>query len=115
MISARKRNVAQIKRSVVKELPWLQPLAWTRENECPLTFPVKAEDRDRLRAYLISRKIYCAVHWPLRGTPMEAANAAFISDHELSLPIDQRYGADEMRYLLDCLRKYGRENDAETD
>ncbi len=115
MLSARKRNTAQMKKAVTEEFPWLQPLAWTRENECPLTFPVKVRKRDALRAYLISKEIYCAVHWPLQGTPMESAGTASVSGQELSLPIDQRYHADEMEYLLNCLRCYGREAYAETD
>lgn len=107
MISARIRNTEQIKKVIVEECSWLHPLAWTRENEMPLTFPIMVQDRDALRAYLISKDIYCAVHWPLKDTPMEALATSVVSDHELSFPIDQRYGAGEMEYLLNCLRCYG--------
>lgn len=115
MRSARKWNAAQIQKAVMEEFPWIQPLAWTRENECPLTCPIKVCNRDALRAYLISKKIYCAVHWPLQGTPMETMETAAVSNQELSLPIDQRYYGDEMEYLLNCLRCYGKEIYAETD
>ena len=113
--SARKRNAARIQTAVMEEFPWIQPLAWTRENECPLACPIKVRERDALRAYLISKNVYCAVHWPLRGTPMEAMETAAVSDQELSLPIDQRYHEAEMEYLLNCLRRYGKEIYAETD
>lgn len=115
MISARKRNTEQIKIGIAAECPWLHPLVWIRENERPLTFPVRVRERDTLRAYLISKDIYCAVHWPLQGTPMKELPTSAIADQELSLPIDQRYGADEMEYLLNCLRCYGKEVYAETN
>lgn len=115
MLSSRKRNAAQIQKAVMEEFPWIQPLAWTRENECPLICPIKVRKRDALRAYLISKKIYCAVHWPLQGTPMETMETAAVSDQELSLPIDQRYHGAEMKYLLNCLRCYGKEIYAETN
>lgn len=115
MISSRKKNAERMKTAIVEEFPWLRPLAWTRENECPLFLPVETEKRDKLRAYLISKNVYCAVHWPLRGTPMEAMGTAIISDRELSLPIDQRYHGAEMEYLLDCLRCYGKDTYAEAD
>lgn len=115
MISTRKRNAARMKETITEEFPWLRPLAWTHENECPLFFPVKAQNRDALRAYLISKDVYCAVHWPLQGTPMEAMKTVAVSEQEISLPIDQRYHVVEMEYLLDCLRCYGKETYAETN
>lgn len=115
MLFTRQKNAAQVKNMVARQFPWLQPLAWPRRGECSLVLPVKTEHRDALRAYLVERGVYCAVHWPLRGTPMETLETASVSDQELSFPIDQRYHAAEMEYLFNCLRDYGKETHAETD
>lgn len=114
LISTRKRNAAQVQSALAEGFSWLQPLAWPRGDSCPMLLPVMVQNRDELRAYLTSKKIYCAIHWPLRGTSMESTSVASVSERELSLPIDQRYGAAEMNYLLECLRQYGRIH-AETD
>lgn len=46
-----------------------------------------AEERDRLRYQLESRRIYAAVHWPLPG----GGPAAETSARLLTLPVDHRY------------------------
>ena len=73
----------------------------------PLTFPVYVTDRDMFRKYLIEHQIYCAVHWPLEGTELEGnSDAEWISDHILSLPIDQRYGVSHLKYLKSVIDGY---------
>ncbi len=71
-------------------------------NVCPLGFPVFSKDRDYVKHNLIERKIYPPVHWNL---PLDISKEEFglswdISRHILTIPIDQRYGLNEMDYVL---------------
>ncbi len=73
-----------------------------------LAFPVYARQRDGLRGFLMDQRIYCAVHWPI-GEDIIYQDTIWIGRHILSLPIDQRYGEEEIAYLLDCVKCAGEE------
>lgn len=68
--TARRNNYQQLQRRLGR-ITELQPLCEPDDKACPLTFSVKVELRDCLRSYLIEHKVFCAVHWPVQGTPME--------------------------------------------
>lgn len=77
------------------------------EKCCPLFVPVliPAEERDALRKYLIDNGIYCPVHWPeVMGTTVG------LRANEMSLICDQRYTAENMEYMMDCISKFYVEN-----
>lgn len=77
------------------------------KGECPLAYPIRVRNRDKLRKYLMDHQIYCAVHWPFDGCqPQIRLMAKRNAEELLSLPIDQRYGAKEIDYLCDVLSKY---------
>lgn len=66
--------------------------------DTPLFLPIfmKTEDRDALRKHLISKGIYCPIHWP------EVMGAeAGVRVNELSLICDQRYAEGDMRTIAD--------------
>lgn len=87
----------------------LQPAIALDDDECPLVFPIRVSKRDALRQYLMARKIYCAVHWPRDGVMEDQRTFAVdCSDQLLSLPIDQRYGEEEMDYLAEVVKEYYR-------
>jgi len=77
------------------------------EKDCPFTLPVVVPDRDSFHKYLADNKIYCAIHWPFDGL---AANkrplALTLANTVISLPIDQRYGEEEMAYLFNVIAAY---------
>jgi len=104
LIHARRKNFMRLKELLTMGTFRIEPIVKISGNECPLTFPIRVKDRDAVREYLISQKIYCAIHWPLYGAPRETS----VSNQELSLPIDQRYGETEMQYLADSLYRYRR-------
>lgn len=80
------------------------------EEECPFVFPVRVPNRDMFRKYLIDNKIFCAVHWPVDGIrEAEREVAVYNSNTLISLPIDQRYDAKHMDYMVDVILKYGGE------
>lgn len=79
------------------------------EDICPLGFPVVAEDREYIKQELIKRQIYTPVHWNL---PPEVDKDEFsisweISRHILTIPTDQRYGINDMNYVLTQIREIG--------
>ena len=67
------------------------------------TLPILLNNRDEIRKRLMRKRIYCAVHWP--EADMLTEHARRISRRILSLPIDQRYGHDEMGYLVNSLKE----------
>lgn len=79
-----------------------------RSEECPFCYPIRTENRDSFRSYLIQNRVYAAVHWPFdRIKENERPQAKQMSDEFLSLPIDQRYGETEIRYMMDVISGYG--------
>lgn len=79
------------------------------DDVTPLYFPVYAQwGRDRIQKFLASKNIYAPVVWPL---PKQCENKVspkvlWIYEHILAIPCDQRYGDEEMQYILDNIEKY---------
>lgn len=72
-----------------------------QSGDCPLFVPICVPEnrRDALRRALISREIYCPVHWPVSALHRLDAQTRTIYETELSLVCDQRYGTSEMRRI----------------
>lgn len=63
----------------------------------PLGFPIRVQDRDRVRQVLFSQEIYPPVHWEIGGVvPDRFQGSHRLSAEIMTLPCDQRYGLDEM-------------------
>jgi len=76
-------------------------------EDIPLVFPfmVSPNYRNRIRTLLSESRIFCPVHWPM---PKEmkvnaGAGACELSYSILSIPIDQRYTVDDMKYIYGVL------------
>lgn len=79
------------------------------EGECPFALPLRVRKRDLFRKYLLENHVYCAVHWPTDSFMVpERKQAKDNAEQLISLPIDQRYGRDEMDYMIDIIKRYGR-------
>ena len=77
-------------------------------DAAPLYYPVYAEDRDDLQKYLALRGVYAPTLWPV-GTENKdvlSQEERYIYEHILALPIDQRYGAREMKRVVEVLDQY---------
>ncbi|MBD5522410.1 MAG: UDP-2,4-diacetamido-2,4,6-trideoxy-beta-L-altropyranose hydrolase [Lachnospiraceae bacterium] len=75
----------------------------------PLYFAIYADDRDGLQSFLTARGIYAPVLWPI-GKENEGcltADERYIFEHMLALPMDQRYGREEMEYIVETMEAYG--------
>ncbi len=73
----------------------------------PFGFPILVEDRDRVYRYLADHGVIGEIQWILPTqyyTPGE--DAQLLSDHNIMLQCDQRYGTDEMLRMADCLKNY---------
>ena len=79
------------------------------EGRSPLYFPIYVHGRERLQVYLSSHGIYAPVLWPLgiENGKFLTGDEEFIYKHLLALPMDQRYGREEMEYIIDTINGYG--------
>jgi len=75
----------------------------------PLYFPVYIKkERKTFQTFLADHRIYAPIVWP-RPIPCENAigkDAEWIYEHVLSIPCDQRYGEEEIGYILEVIRSY---------
>lgn len=75
----------------------------------PLYYPVYAAHRDELQRFLSSRGVYAPTLWPVGKENADALSEEeiYIFEHILALPIDQRYGPEEMQYIVQMVNRYG--------
>jgi dTDP-4-amino-4,6-dideoxygalactose transaminase len=108
-IEQRRRNYQHLLQGMQRMQLLVQPLYdQLPPGVTPLGFPITCDRRDDLRLCLIQRRIYPPIHWPL---PQNEAVERFdhlvdLSQRILTLPIDQRYGAEDMEYILDSMTRW---------
>jgi hypothetical protein len=75
------------------------------ESVCPLAFPTRTPHRDSLQQYCASKGIFLPIHWlrPAVVSPDDFPEATTLAEHELTIPIDQRYGSRHMDYVLEAI------------
>jgi dTDP-4-amino-4,6-dideoxygalactose transaminase len=72
----------------------------------PIGFPVIVENRDAIRAGLFEQQIYPPVHWELtESVPSDFKDSHRLSRQIMTIPCDQRYGLEEMQFIIDVFRK----------
>lgn len=71
----------------------------------PLFFPIYVKDRAAFQKKLAQQEIYAPVLWPVH-TPAVMINDSIkrIYDEILMLPIDQRYGVNDMQRMVDVIK-----------
>lgn len=71
-------------------------------DDCPLFVPILVanERRDSLKRYLVDKKIYCPVHWPISELHHLESRTRALYEGELSLVCDQRYTLDDMQRIV---------------
>lgn len=77
-------------------------------TDSPMFVPVLVPNgkRNDLRQYLISKKIYCPVHWPISEFHKLDEEELFIYNNELSLVCDQRYAQEDMLRIVDTVKRF---------
>lgn len=79
------------------------------DDTCPIMFPVYVgKERSALRQKLIDHRIYCPIHWPapIQLTPAARLSSDGIYNHIMSIPCDQRYGAEEMQRIAHLINTF---------
>lgn len=55
----------------------------------------------------MEHKIYCAVHWPMETKEQcEIKTNMELTKHMLSLPLDQRYDLEHMKYMVEIVNEF---------
>lgn len=63
----------------------------------PFSLPILVENRDAVQKQLAQKGVYAPVLWPIDEKARKTCElSAYISDHMLSIPIDQRYNYDDI-------------------
>lgn len=77
------------------------------DEVCPLGYILRlgSKRRDRVRAGLMKSNVYTAVHWPplSQVTPEDCPGATRLTEEILTLPVDHRYGEDDMEWVAQQL------------
>lgn len=77
------------------------------ESEIPLVYPLLISNGNSLRMELIKKKIFVARYWPNVLEWCQKENFEYrMSFDMISIPIDQRYNKDDMKYIVDNIFKY---------
>lgn len=63
----------------------------------PFSLPILVEKRDEVQKQLAQQGVYAPVLWPIGDNAKKVCEiSAYVSDHMLSIPIDQRYNYDDI-------------------
>ena len=107
LIEKRKHNAAFLANKLIDSFGILPAVSFM-SDECPFVLPIRINNRDDFRSYLIDKKVYCAVHWPADGImENERCQSVRNSRELLSLPIDQRYNENDLTNILQAISTYG--------
>lgn len=74
--------------------------------DVPLAYPYLCKDKN-LRNRFIEKKIYVPFFWKSDGQSecMKSLDSTYLSEHLLPLPIDQRYGQNDMTKILEVINE----------
>jgi len=67
-------------------------------------YPFLVDDAREIRQKLANMKIYVPTLWPNVAQKDDGSIACNFANNILPLPIDQRYGRDDMNRILEALR-----------
>ena len=74
--------------------------------ECPLVYPYWADNGSAIKKQLIEQQVFVATYWPnvfewCKLTDLECE----LADHVVCIPIDQRYGIEDMKYMCEKIEE----------
>lgn len=73
----------------------------------PMVYPYMIIDGDKLRHKLIQNGIFVAKYWANIAKPANPESIENgLAKHLIPLPIDQRYGLKEMKYILKIIKEF---------
>lgn len=75
-------------------------------DDVPLVYPLLMENGDELRAKLIQNKIFCARYWPNVLADADKYTIEYdLASNIVAIPIDQRYGVEDMDRIIGIIKK----------
>lgn len=75
--------------------------------ECPMVYPFFHLNGEEIRSFLISKKVFVAKYWPnVLNEVGESTVEHQFAKNIVAIPIDQRYGTEEMDTILNLLRSF---------
>lgn len=75
------------------------------DDEVPLYCPILCENRSLVQPLLVKNAVFAPVVWPKADCcPEVDADADYLYDHILCIPIDQRYDMDDMERIVNILK-----------
>ena len=75
-------------------------------EEVPMIYPFETELGQNLRKKLIANKVFVAKYWSnVDEWAGEEAMETWMANHILPLPIDQRYDEEDMKRIVDLIKK----------
>ena len=105
LIEIRKQNYNYLEKNLKNKI--ISPVLEKNSDNCKLFFPVYIKNRDGFQKYLGENKIYCPIHWPIDDDRLlQFKNIDYISKNIISIPIDQRYNEDDMKFVCNILNNY---------
>lgn len=105
MITKRKENLQCLRENLLDKK--IELLFEENYDYIPFALPVYSKSRDNFRKHLIDHNIFCAVHWPVEDEGLKANNVLHeIVGSIISLPLDQRYDENYMKYMVQMIGKY---------
>lgn len=84
---------------------------FSQYKESPLYLPILVDDRNEMQKFLIEKNIYTSILWPVpKYTALKLSKStAYIYEHLLCIPCDQRYGIENMEEIVYFIKQYGKE------
>ena len=77
------------------------------DDAVPMVYPYLTDDKD-LKKRLIAEKIFVATYWPNVLEWCKPNDWEFqLAEKTVFIPIDQRYGEEDMNRIIDIIQKYG--------
>ena len=73
----------------------------------PLYFPILVKNRSSLQQLFVKNAIYAPVVWPKPACQtVVCEEAEYLYEHLLCIPVDQRYGKDDMMRVISVMLEY---------
>lgn len=86
---------------------YVRPVFTFNKREIPLYFPILVDDRGALQKHLVANAIYAPVVWPKdEQQPRQCDGAEDLYEHLLCIPIDQRYGIEDMERIIEVINMF---------
>jgi len=74
------------------------------DDVVPIGFPIRLNHRDEVQKKLFSRNIYPPIHWRIiNHVPEEFSESHQLSEEIMTLPCDQRYDEEQIKFLANIL------------